>query len=73
MYNASGSGPEKSSGSKKMGISLASGIIAGVKLRALMSVDFSLVLTFMMFLSKSFRLSQFLRMFKVAILAFFVQ
>lgn len=30
MYNASGAGPEKSSASKKMGISLASGIVAGV-------------------------------------------
>lgn len=30
MYIASGEGPEKSSGSKKMGISLGSGIIAGV-------------------------------------------
>ena len=29
-YNASGTGPEKSSASKKMGISLASGIVAGV-------------------------------------------
>jgi len=30
MYDASGAGPDKSSGSKKMGISLASGIMAGV-------------------------------------------